>query len=160
VGVARVELKVNGTTVAIDSAAPYSFTWNSTGVPNGMATLLAVAYDVAGNSAASASVAVNVANAAPPVLADTTPPLVAIANPVAGAVSGMVTVVMNASDNLGAAGILQQLYIDGALKAQGTGATLSYSWDTRWITLGTHTLTAAARDKAGNTAMTSVRVSK
>lgn len=160
VGVARVELSANGTTVAIDSAAPYSFSWNSTGVPNGMATLVARAYDAAGNSAASASVAVNVANAAPPVVADATPPVVVIANPVAGAVSGVVAVTVNASDNSGAAGISQQLYIDGVLRAQGTGATLSYSWDTRLIALGTHTLAALARDRAGNTKLAWVQVSR
>ncbi|HTJ54754.1 MAG TPA: S8 family serine peptidase, partial [Nitrosospira sp.] len=37
VGVSRVELRVNSTTVAIDTASPYAFTWDSTGVPNGMA---------------------------------------------------------------------------------------------------------------------------
>lgn len=160
VGVARVELKANGTTVAIDSAAPYSFSWNSTGVPNGMATLVAHAYDAAGNSAPSPSVAVNVANAAAPLVVDTIPPVLAIVNPVEGAVAGLVTVVMNASDNRGAAGILQQLYIDGVLKAQGYGATLSYSWDTRFITVGYHTLMAVARDAAGNTTLRLVRVTR
>lgn len=38
VGVARVELRVNATTVAIDHEAPFDFSWDSTGVPNGMAT--------------------------------------------------------------------------------------------------------------------------
>lgn len=63
VGVARVELKVNGATVATDATAPYGFSWDSNGVANGMATLVATAYDVAGNARASAAIAVNVANA-------------------------------------------------------------------------------------------------
>ncbi|HEX8874058.1 MAG TPA: S8 family serine peptidase, partial [Nitrosospira sp.] len=50
VGVSRVELRVNSATVAIDTAAPFSFTWDSTGVPNGMASLVAYAFDAAGNS--------------------------------------------------------------------------------------------------------------
>ena len=62
VGVARVELKVNGAVVAVDNIAPYSFSWDSAGVTNGMATLIATAYDVAGNAGASTAVAVNVAN--------------------------------------------------------------------------------------------------
>ncbi|MDP1194706.1 Ig-like domain-containing protein, partial [Klebsiella pneumoniae] len=39
VGVTRVDLQVNGTTVASDTSAPYGFSWNSAGVPNGMANL-------------------------------------------------------------------------------------------------------------------------
>ncbi len=57
VGVARVELHVNGNTVAVDSAAPYAFSWDSTGVANGMVNLEAVAYDAAGNMGASTQVA-------------------------------------------------------------------------------------------------------
>ncbi|MBK4735135.1 S8 family serine peptidase [Noviherbaspirillum pedocola] len=63
VGVVKVELTVNGKLVASDTGAPLAFSWDSAGVPNGMATLVATAYDAAGNSAASAPVAVNVANA-------------------------------------------------------------------------------------------------
>jgi subtilisin family serine protease len=160
VGVARVELKANGTIVALDSAAPYRFSWDSTGVPNGMATLVATAYDAAGNSTASTAVSVNVVNSSVPVLIDITPPLVAITNPVAGSVSGNVAVSVSASDNSGAAGISQQLYIDGVLKATGKGATLGYNWNTRTIASGTHTLTAVARDKAGNASSSSVQVRK
>jgi len=160
VGVARVELRVKGTTVAIDSAAPYGFTWDSKSVPNGMTSLVAYAFDAAGNATASAPVSVNVANTPPPVVADTIPPVVAISNPVAGAVSGSVAVIVQASDNSGAAGISQRLYIDGMLRAIGTGATLSYSWDTRWIAFGTHTLKAVVKDAAGNSTSTSVQVSR
>ena len=67
VGVDRVELKVNGTTVAVDQAAPYQFSWDSAGAANGTATLVAVAYDLAGNAGTSASVGVKVANLAQPV---------------------------------------------------------------------------------------------
>jgi subtilisin family serine protease len=67
VGVNRVELKVNGTTVGVDQAAPYQFSWDSAGAANGTATLVAVAYDLAGNAGTSASVGVKVANAVPPV---------------------------------------------------------------------------------------------
>lgn len=63
VGVSRVELKVNGTLVATDTTAPFGFSWDSNGAANGIATLVATAYDVAGNSKASTVVAVNVANA-------------------------------------------------------------------------------------------------
>jgi subtilisin family serine protease len=65
VGVARVELKANGAVVAVDTTAPYQFSWDSAGVANGTATLVAVAYDVAGTAGASAAVTVTVANTVP-----------------------------------------------------------------------------------------------
>lgn len=161
VGVVRVDLKVNGTTVATDSAAPYSFSWNSTGVANGMASLLAVAYDAAGNAGASATVAVNVANATSPtnVAADTTAPVVRINNPVAGTVSGTVAVAVSASDNAGAAGIRTSLSIDGKVVSNGVGGSLSYSWNTRKVAAGTHTIAVTARDAAGNSSTQTVSVS-
>ncbi|HEU4374232.1 MAG TPA: S8 family serine peptidase [Telluria sp.] len=158
VGVARVDLKVNGTTVAAATAAPYSFTWDSTGVANGMANLVAVAYDAAGNVGQSAAVAVNVANFVAPTVADTTAPVVRINNPVAGAVSGNVQVNVSATDDSGAAGIAQWLYIDGKLTAKGSGGTLSYNWNTRKVSSGSHTIQAISKDAAGNTGSASVSV--
>jgi thermitase len=158
VGVARVELQVNGTVVAVDDAAPYGFSWNSTGVANGMANLVAVAYDAAGNRGVSAPVAVSVANAVPPPAPDTTPPVVAINSPVSGTVNGNVAISVSASDNSGAAGIVQTLYIDGVLKSQGNGGSLSYNWNTRKVGAGNHTIQAVARDAAGNTGSSSVTV--
>jgi thermitase len=158
VGVARVELQVNGTTVAVDNAAPFGFSWDSTGVANGMANLVAVAYDAAGNRGQSATVAVNVANYVPPAVPDTTAPVVQIVTPVAGAVSGNVTVSVSASDDSGAAGISQSLFIDGKLNATGSGGTLSYHWNTKKVTAGTHTIEAVAKDAAGNSSSARVSV--
>jgi len=160
VGVARVDLKVNGTVVASDSSAPYAFSWNSTGVANGVASLVAVAYDAAGNAGTSGTLQVNVANSTALVPADTTRPVVVIANPKAGNVSGNVNVAVNASDNSGAAGISLFLYIDGVLKASGRGASLSYNWNTRKIAAGYHTVQSVARDAAGNTSSATVQVTK
>ena len=160
VGVARVELQVNGTPVASAVAAPYGFSWDSSATPNGMANLVAVAYDGAGNAGRSASVAVNVANAAPPVgpAADTTAPLVRILNPVGGAASGTVAVSVSATDNLGAAALTQQLFINDRLVAQGAGGALSYSWNTRKASPGAYTVRAVVRDAAGNAGSMSVGV--
>lgn len=158
VGVVRVELQVNGTSVASDTTAPYGFSWNSANVANGMANLVVLAYDAAGNRGQSAPVAVNVANAPVVVVADTTPPVVTINNPVAGAVAGNVAVSVSASDNSGAAGISQQLLIDGKLVASGKGGALSYNWNTRKVNAGTHTVQAIARDAAGNASSASVSV--
>ncbi|WP_249222810.1 S8 family serine peptidase [Noviherbaspirillum sp. L7-7A] len=158
VGVARVELKVNGSTVSVDSAAPFAFSWDSASVPNGMANLVAYAYDAAGNVAASTTVAVNVANGTTVVANDTTAPKVKIANPVSGKVSGNVSVSSSAEDDSGAAGITQWIYIDGTLVATGKGSSLAYNWNTRKASKGTHAIAVTARDAAGNTSTTSVSV--
>jgi thermitase len=160
VGVARVELQVNGSVVAVDDTAPYAFSWNSAGVANGMSNLVAIAYDAAGNAGSSAAVAVNVANTTTTVTKDTTPPVVTINNPVAGAVAGTVNVSISATDNSGAAGIRQTLYIDGVAKASSTGGSLAYSWNTRKVAAGSHTIQAVARDAANNASSTSVVVTR
>jgi len=160
IGVARVDLKVNGTVVASDATGPYGFSWDSTGVANGINNLVAIAYDAAGNVTSSTAVSVNVANAVQPPVADTVAPALTISNPTAGVVSGTVSVNLNASDNSGAAGINMSLYIDGQLKASGAGSALSYSWNTRKIASGIHTIQAVAKDAAGNTTSTSVQVTR
>ncbi|WP_395408088.1 S8 family serine peptidase [Pseudoduganella sp. UC29_106] len=159
VGVARVELQVNNTVVATDTSGPFSFSWDSNGVANGMNSLVAVAYDAAGNVASSTPVSVNVSNTVAAPVVDTAAPALAITNPTnGGTVTGNVSIVLNASDNSGAAGISMSLYIDGALKASGNGSSMSYSWNAKKAGSGVHTIQAVARDKAGNTTNTQVQV--
>lgn len=158
VGVAKVELKVNGAIVATDLTGPFGFSWDSSQVPNGMASLSLVAYDAAGNTKASLPVSVNVANA---VAADTTPPVVVLTQPVNGAkVSGNVAIKVTASDNGGAAGIRQFLYIDGSLVASSTGASLSHNWNARKAAVGEHQIKVTASDAAGNSTTVAVTVRK
>ncbi len=64
VGVSRVDFYAGGQLVGSNTSAPYQATWDSRKVPNGATTVIAVAFDAAGNSAASASVLVTVANPA------------------------------------------------------------------------------------------------
>ena len=90
---------------------------------------------------------------------DVTPPTVSIGAPANGVtVSGTtVTVSASASDNVGVAGV--QFMLDGVnLGAQVTAAPYAVSWNTPLGADGAHTLTAVARDAAGNTA-TSAAVS-
>jgi hypothetical protein len=70
------------------------------------------------------------------------------------------TVSASASDNAGAAGITQSLYIDGALKATAAGGSLTYKWNIRRLAPGLHTLRIDARDASGNTSTTSVQVTR
>jgi hypothetical protein len=95
---------------------------------------------------------VNVASPspAPP---DTASPAVTITSPPNNAtVSGSsVTVSASASDNVGVAGV--QFKLDGAnLGAEVTSAPYSIVWNSASTANGSHTLTAEARDAAGNQA--------
>jgi hypothetical protein len=162
VAVARVELLANGTVVATDTTAPFGLTLDSSKYPDGILNLQARAYDAAGNSASSTTIAVTVAN-------DTIAPTVTIQNPLAGStVSGTVSVSVAATDNQKVAKI--SLTIDGKEVAISYGSTLSYSWAaTSTSTKGgkkttttttSSTLTARAEDPARNFATRSVTVTK
>src|SRR5207245_10201411 len=75
--------------------------------------------------------------------------------PAAGVtVSGTVTVSASATDNVGVVGV--QLKLDGVnLGAEVTSAPYTLSWNTATASNGLHTLTAVARDAAGDTAISS-----
>jgi hypothetical protein len=63
IGVAGVQFLVDGANLgAEDNAAPYSVSWNTTGVANGVYTLLARARDAAGNVTTSSPITVTIAN--------------------------------------------------------------------------------------------------
>lgn len=87
-----------------------------------------------------------------PVTSDTTPPTVFLTAPSSGStVSGTITVSATASDNVGVAGV--QFKLDGAnLASEDISSPYSVSWNTTSASNGSHTLTATARDSAGNSA--------
>jgi chitinase len=145
VGVARVDLRVNGATAATTNLAPYQFAWNSTTVPNGPVALTAVAYDAAGNSTTSAAIALSVLNGPPP---DTTPPTVSIASPTGGTVSNTVAVSVNAADNVGVTRV--DLRVNGATAASTNAAPYQFAWNSTTVPNGSVALTAVAYDAAGN----------
>jgi hypothetical protein len=77
-------------------------------------------------------------------------PAVSISTPVAGVVSGTIAVTATATDNLGVVGV--QFMLDGVpLGAEDLTAPYSVSWNASSVAAGSHTLTAIARDAAGNT---------
>ena len=149
-GVAGVKFLVDGNLIADDtsSAGGWGVSWNTTTVTNGTHTLTAVARDAAGNTATSTGVQVTVNNP------DIQAPTVNFTAPTNGAtVSGStVTVTATAADNKGVAGV--KFLADGNLIADDTSSAGGWgvSWNTTTVTNGTHTLTAVARDAAGNTA--------
>jgi hypothetical protein len=88
---------------------------------------------------------------------DTTAPTVALTAPGASArVAGAVKVAATASDALGVAGV--QFKLDGAnLGAEDRYAPFEMTWDTRSKPDGRYTLTAVARDVAGNARTSAAR---
>ncbi|OJT26916.1 hypothetical protein BO221_02585 [Archangium sp. Cb G35] len=65
IGVTRVEFYDGTALLGTDTTAPYSVSWNTTGVANGSHTLQAKAYDAGGNVGTSAQMQVTVSNVAP-----------------------------------------------------------------------------------------------
>src|SRR5206468_7552907 len=112
-------------------------------------TLTAVARDAAGNTTTSAAVSVTVDNSLP---------TISISSPAPGAsVAGTVTVSASATDNVGVVGV--QFKLDGVnLGGEVTTAPFAVSWTSTTASNGSHSVTAVARDAAGNTA-TSAAVS-
>src|SRR4051812_27075527 len=144
VGVVGVQFKLDGVNLgAEDSTAPYSMSWNSKTASNASHTLTAVARDAVGNATTATVVTVTVFN-------DTTPPAVHPPAPANGAtVSGTTTVSATASADVGVAGVhpYPTLFRSGA--EDGT-APYSISWNSKTASNASHTLTAVARDAAGN----------
>jgi hypothetical protein len=126
-------------------AQPTGTTYTDTGVAPGTYYYRVQAEDAAGNIGPAG----NEANAV--AAADTTPPTVSITAPSAGAtVAGTTTITANAADNGTVAGV--QFKVDGAnVGSEDTSSPYSVSWDTFSAGNGSHTITAVARDGAGNT---------
>ncbi|MCE3608372.1 CehA/McbA family metallohydrolase [Massilia sp. P8910] len=145
VGVTRVEFYVDNQLKASSGAAPYSAMIDSTSLINGIHSLVAKAYDAAGNVGTSAAVTFSVNNASG---GDTTPPTVSAS---ASGSSGTIGLAATASDNGGISRV--EFYVDNVLK--GTDATSPYTLSLNSATLsnGSHQLTAKAFDVALNSAV-------
>src|ERR1043166_1015320 len=144
--VQSVQFKLDGANLgAADTTAPYAIQWDTRTTTNAAHTLTAVARDALGVEYSSDAVTVTVFN-------DKTPPSVALTAPAGGAfVKDTITVSASASDNVGVVGV--RFLVDGAqIGTEDTAAPYSVSWNTAGVADGTHTLTAVARDAAGNSA--------
>ena len=105
------------------------------------------AYDFSGNESLP-SLEVSTLIAAPPT--DTTPPAVSLTAPSEGStVAGLVTLTATATDNVGVVGV--QFHLNGTnLGTEDTTNPYAISWDTTGVAPGHYSLTATARDAAGN----------
>ncbi|OJW96543.1 MAG: serine protease [Thiobacillus sp. 65-1402] len=153
VGVTRADFYVNGQLAASDSLAPFAFAWDTAGKADGSYTLSVQAYDAAGNRGTSPSVAVTVGN-------DSIAPTIASFNLTDGMTisPSKQTVSASATDNQGIAKI--SLVIDGKEVALAYGGALSYSWNTRKLAKGAHSVTVRATDNSGNPTSRTVTVYK
>ncbi|SDW37871.1 Serine protease, subtilisin family [Nitrosomonas eutropha] len=143
-GVVRVELYVNGRKAIEDTQPPFAFAWDTSTLADGSYTLVAYAFDAAGNQGTSAPVKVTVTNTA----ADTTPPTISITSPTGGTVSGNVSVSVNFSDNIGVA--RTELHVNGKRAMADTEPGNHFTWNTTTLADGSYTLVAYAFDAAGN----------
>ncbi len=147
-GVAGVDFYVDGVLAGSASATPYSFSWDTTRVPDGPHSLEVLALDEAGNQGHSGVVQVVVQNAA--AVPDTSPPVVVILAPEDGSrVRGRLRVKVRASDDRSVESV--DLLLDGRRvdsKVCGEpSCTLRFS---RKIANGRHQIAVSARDQAGN----------
>jgi subtilisin family serine protease len=151
VGVTRAEFYVNGSKVASDDTSPFAFAWDTAAYGDGSHTLVAKAYDAAGNVGTSSSVSVTLGN-------DTTAPVIGSFNLTDGMTVSPTKQAISASaaDNQKVAKI--SLEIDGKEVAVAYGGSISYSWNTRKVAKGVHAVTVRAWDTAGNTVSKTVLV--
>lgn len=149
VGVAGYRVYRNGSLITTTSSTSYSNTGLS---PSTTYSYTVAAYDAAGNASAQSAPA----SATTQPAADAVPPTVSITSPASGAVvSGTITVTAAASDNVGVVGV--QFKVDGEnLGGEDLSAPYSVSLDTTTLTNATHSLTAVARDAAGNSTTSAV----
>ncbi len=131
------------------TAAPYSFSWDTTKLADGSHTVTVKVTDAVGRTASSGVIHQTV---------DNTPPTVYVISPVAnGVFTGSLPAQVHASDAHGIANV--QLRVDGApigslLTAPDSAGGYTYSTrlDLSALANGKHTLTAVASDAAGNVA--------
>ncbi len=157
-GVAQVAFLIDGTQVGVAGSPPWQVTVPVLAAPGSTVTVQAIATDTSGNTASSTPVALGV-------LADTTPPTVAIDAPADGAsvVEGTtVTVQASASDDAAVASLT--LDVPGVLNQTSTSPP--WTWDvlvpgdyaTNQGGTSALALTVTATDPAGNTSQASVNL--
>src|SRR5712672_2831598 len=137
-----------GSNAPLDSAMVTSHQQSLTGLSAGTLYHYRVhSSDASNNPAVSSDLTFTTASSG----GDTTPPVVSITSPGSGTtVSGSITVVANATDNVGVASV--QFQLDGGnLGSLVVAGPYSTSWSTTSATNGAHRLSAIAKDSVGNT---------
>ncbi|MGD2113858.1 MAG: Ig-like domain-containing protein, partial [Acidobacteriota bacterium] len=143
-GLQSMRFWVDGTHLSGDGTAPYTASWDTTTVAEGLHSLYAVAWDEPGNPGQSQTVQVTV---------DNTPPTATLTAPAHGAtVGGNVLLTASASDAQGIANV--RFFVDGARVTIDSNAPYAYTWDSTTAADGPHDIVARAFDRAGNATYT------
>jgi thermitase len=148
--ISRVELYIDGALYASDTAAPYSFSWDTRQAINGPHVLVAKAVDAAGNIRTSATVTTTVSNN----LADATRPVVAITG--TSISNGYLSVSVSATDNVAVKTVA--LYVDNRLVSTRMAPPYQFSVNLSAYAVGSHQVVAAAYDAVWNVGMSTVVV--
>ena len=149
VAVTAVELYVNGQLYSNSTQEPFTFTIDTTRSADGDYMLSAKAFDAAGNQGVSGNIAISINNTSPrDTNTDTEAPVISFALPTGGAVSGIIPVSFNYSDNVAVTAV--DLYVNGQLYGHSTQEPFAFTIDTTGVTDGDYMLTANAFDAAGN----------
>lgn len=148
--VSRVDLYVDGDSIATDSSAPYQLAWDTSPYADDAShSIYAKVYDTAGNSFTTGSTILTVSSGSSD---DVSPPSILVLYPTTGStVSGTVAIRADAQDNVGVSSV--EVLVDG--KLEGNMALDSGSWLFNWNSIAkadtnTHTIYLKAYDAAGN----------
>jgi len=155
VGVSVVTFFVDNVSIGTKTTAPYTVSWNTTGVASGNHVIKVTAQDAAGNiSSASIQVGINSTSTG-----DIAAPSVTITSPTSASsftVGDNINVAVSASDNTGVAYV--KLFVDGVASGISYAAPYSFTISTANMTSSTHTITATAYDGYNNSASASVLI--
>ena len=141
VAVSKVEVLVDGSVIAADSAIPYTFLWDTTGLPPAIYRLEARATDSAGNHAVSQSVNVSVS-------APDTPPSLTMDSMTTPTILQAQTLSGTVTDNLGVASIMVK--VNSAVETPASLNGTAWSFKVAGLAVGSNNISVTAQDTAGN----------
>ena len=150
--ISKLQVYIDSTLNYEGATSSYDSEIDTTKLSSGPHVIKAVAYDSSNNMGTS-QVTINVSNTS----LDTTPPLVSISSPQDGStVSGKVMVSVKASDNVGISKV--KIFADNKLLTTLSCSLCDHTWNSRSVSIGSHTLSAEAYDVSGNVAKTSITI--
>ncbi len=151
--VSQIDFYVDNVFVSSDLTSPYTSIWNTSTVSSGAHILTAKAYDSSNNTTTSQGVSVVVDNIAP---------TVTISSPVNGYIitTRTSTVAINGVSTDNRAVVRMEIFIDNVLVKSSTTGPVSYSWNVKKLSRGSHTVTIKGYDAAGNIGQKSITVTK
>ncbi len=149
-GIDRVELYLDDQELEVLSSAPFEYEWDTAGLAAGTYTILAVAFDRAGNRGEDQAM-VNLLTGCDDL------PNVVITAPVADSfVLGAVDVVAEASDGTGLGPV--QFFVDDSKIADLSVGPFTAQWNTADSAEGSHSLKVVAYDKCNQKAEHQIQV--